>query len=107
MVASLPTKLASNVKAIASIMMTVLQSNTYPNTLPKPNRNTHKKEEYDLLESVAYLQDLTTTPVLISTTPTLPDLSPNGKPKVVEETLSRFLNSWRNITKKDSATRMG
>ena len=86
-------------------MMTVLLLNISQNTLQKQSKSSLRKEESDLSVSAALLLDLILMEDLISTILTHLDLSQNGRLRAVEETQSKFVNSWRSTTKKDKVTK--
>ena len=86
-------------------MMTVLLLNISQNTLQKQSKSSLRKEESDLSVSAALLLDSILMEDLISTILTHLDLSQNGRLRAVEETQSKFVNSWRSTTKKDKVTK--
>ena len=95
----------SNVRAIDSTMMIVLQLSISPNILHKQNRSLHRREESDLLELVVLSLDFKIMENLIFTILIHLDPSQNGKLRVVEEILSKFANFWKSTTRKVKVTK--
>ena len=90
----------SNVRAIDSTMMIVLQLSISPNILHKQNRSLRRREESDLLELAVLSLDFKIMENLIFIILIHLDPSQNGKLRVVEEILSKFANFWKSTTRK-------